>query len=98
MPLLCPIVAVPFPPNILGLTSDAGMDGSQGLALGDVGTGMSGSGVETSSTDPMTAEPNLYLLPDLDFPQDLGSAAPMSPFDRTTPHLYVLTRRSSAPD
>lgn len=91
-------MAVPSPPNILGLTSDAGMDGSQWLAFGDAGTGLSGSGVEISSTDPTTAEPNLYLLPpDPDFPHDLGGAGPLSPFDTESPHLYVLTHGSSAP-
>ena len=92
-------MAVPFPSNILDLTSDAGMDGSQWLAFGDAGTGMAGSAGGISSADPMTAEPNLYLLPpDPEFPQDLGAAAPLSPFDTATPHLYVLTRGSSAPD
>ncbi|MCJ1430602.1 hypothetical protein MMC29_008520 [Sticta canariensis] len=81
-------MAFPFPSNILGLTSDGEMDGSQWLAFGDAGTGMSGSGGGISSTDPMTAEPNLYLLPpDPEFPQDLGAAAPLSPFDTATPHF-----------
>lgn len=107
--LLCRATAVPYPQNFLD-NSNAGTDvsqwgGSQLLALGGSGTDMP---VENTNTKSNTETTDLKPAAiDLNFPPVLASASPDAGFpdssvptppDANFPDLYVLIRRSSAPD